>query len=646
MKKSWYDIKARADNGAAISIFDEIGAFGVSAKTFIQDIAALGGTQNLTIQINSPGGSVQDGTAIHNAIKKHPGHVTVEINGWALSIASYIAMAGNTIRMASNGLLMIHNPWVNTSGDADELRKAADVLDKTREALIAGYARSGNSRAKIIAWLDSETWFTAAEALAAGFIDEVQQNDLPIAASFDSTKFTIPARFLHKGNDAMSTKTEPLNVDEIRSAAVAAERQRCSDIRAEFKHFKNHDGMDEVLAACLNDGDCTARDAGQRILARMGRDAFPVGATHIESVVGTSQDSRGKDFQEACSQSLLIRAGVRVSNPSPMVRDVERLNITAMAENILSMNGKRTHGFGRADIIKAAMGTSDFPALLANTAGKALQQGYENEPTTHQIWTGEKEVADFKEQSFAALSEAPGLLEVAELGEYIHGIFGEGVEKFSIKTFGRVLQISRQALINDDLQAFTAMPAAFGSSARRKEADIVYAKLTGAPVMADGDTLFHANHGNLASVGAALSLSSLGEARAAMRRQKGIAGTSHIDPQPRFLIVPVALESTAEAMLNSLVLYGATNDTNNLQWIRNLTLVADPRLDDVSETAWYLAASPNQIDTIVRAYLAGQARPYYEENLEFLVDAMSIKSRLDFGCGVIDFRGLYKNTGA
>lgn len=156
--------------------------------------------------------------------------------------------------------------------------------------------------------------------------------------------------------------------------------------------------------------------------------------------------------------------------------------------------------------------------------------------------------------------------------------------------------------------------------------------------MLDAETWFTADE--------ALSVDSLGSARAAMRRQKGIAGTSHIDPQPRFLIVPVGLESKAEALLSSMVLYGATNNTDNLQWIRNLTLVADPRLDDASQTAWYLAASPSQIDTIVRAYLAGQSRPYYEENLEFEKDGIAIKSRLDFGCGVIDFRGLYKNPGA
>lgn len=644
MKKSWYSIKALAGNAAALTIFDDIGAFGVTATQFIQDIANLGSIQNLTIQINSQGGSVQDGVAIYNAIKQHPARVTVEINGWALSISSFIAMAGDRICMASNGLLMLHNPWISAAGDAAELRKTADVLDKTREALISGYSRSGKSRAEIIALLDAETWFTADEALAAGFADEVQSSGQP-AASFNSNRFTIPPRLL-KGNTVMNMQANNQTANEIRAAALAADAQRRSEISASFRKFKDRADVAELQAACERDHTISAQAADLKLLAILGKDCSPVmGNTYVAGDFDP-QSRRGNDFKEACTQSLLIRAGVRVENPSPLVRDVERLNITAMAENILSMNGKSHSGFGRADIIKAALTTSDFPELLANTAGKAMMLGYDNEPTTHQIWTGEKDVADFKEKSFVALSEAPGLLEVAEGGEYKHGAFGEAAEKFSIKTFGRMLTITRQALINDDLQAFTAMPAAFGSSARRTEADLVYAKLTGAPVMSDTKTLFHANHGNLAASGTALSVDSLGAARAAMRRQKGIKGESHLDPQPRFLIVPVVLESKAEAMLNSLVLYGASNAVENLQWIRNLTLVSDPRLDDVSETAWYLAASPTQLDTIVRAYLAGQARPYYEEQIEFAKDGMGVKCRLDFACGVINFRGLYKNPGA
>jgi hypothetical protein len=110
--------------------------------------------------------------------------------------------------------------------------------------------------------------------------------------------------------------------------------------------------------------------------------------------------------------------------------------------------------------------------------------------------------------------------------------------------------------------------------------------------MSDGKTLFHTNHGNLASAGSKLTVENLGAARAAMRKQKGIKGLDFIDPTPRFLIVPVALETTAEELLSSLVNPARTNDTGNPEWIRGLTLAADPRLDAVSATAWYLAAHP------------------------------------------------------
>jgi ATP-dependent protease ClpP protease subunit len=643
MTKTWYNLKALNNSAAVLTIFSEIGSFGVSAAQFVQDLTNLGSITDLTVKINSPGGSVSDGVAIFNALKASPARVQVEIDGWALSIASFIAMAGDTITMASNSLLMIHNPWTTAAGNAADLRKMADVLDKTRNSLLAGYGRSGKSEADLIALLDAETWFDAEEALAAGFIDEIITTAAPIAASFDSNKFNVPSRYLLKGNTVSAAAPQPNN--GVRDHILAQDTARRDAITSAFKSFANHTGVAALQAACLSDVNCSVLDANVKLLAHLGNGASPVAGHYIPDGAG-GVDSRSADFKEACVQSLLIRAGVRVPDPSPMVRDVERMNITAMAESILSMSGQRTAALGRADLIKAAMSTSDFPQLLANTAGKALMLGYESEPTTHSIWTAEKEVANFKPQTFAALSEAPGLLEVPEGGEYKHGSFGEGAETFSIKTFGRVLSITRQALINDDLGAFTQMPAAFGASARRKEADLVYAKLTGNTMLSDNKALFHADHGNLAAAGAALSIESLGAARAAMRRQKGRAGEGYIDPQPRFLIVPVTLESKAESILNSLVLAGAMNDTNNLQWIRNLTLVADPRLDDVSATAWYLAASPTQLDTIVRAYLAGQPRPFYEEELEFMRDTMGIKSRLDFGCGVIDYRGLYKNPGA
>ncbi len=643
MTQTWYNFKALSSSAAVLTIFNEIGAFGITAAQFAQDLANAGSVTELTVKINSPGGSVSDGVAIFNAIKSHPARVTVEIDGWALSIGSFIAMAGDHIRMASNGMMMIHNPWTTAAGNAADLRKMADVLDKTRDTLLAAYGRSKKSESELIALLDAETWFDGAEALAAGFIDEVVTNDAPINASFDKTKFNVPSRYLSKGN----TMPAVTPTDEVRSQILNQEAERRSLIANAFKQFFGCHGVAALQEACLNDMNCSVVDANVKLLNLLGSGATPVMASYIpDGAGGVEQNRRSNDFKEACMQSLLIRAGVRVPDPSPLVRDVERMNITAMAENILSMGGQRASGMGRADIIKAALSTSDFPELLANTAGKAMMLGYENEPATHTIWTAEKEVANFKTQTLVALTEAPSLVEVREGGEYTAGYFGEAAEKFSIKTFGRMLEITRQALINDEAGAFTQMPFAFGSSARRKEADLVYEKLTSGTVLSDGKALFSAEHGNLAAEGAALSIESLGAARAAMRRQKGRSGEGYIDPQPRFLIVPVELESKAEAILNTLVLTGAGTDRGNLQWIRNLTLVADPRLDDSSATAWYLAASPQQIDTIVRAYLAGEPRPFYEEQLEFTRDVMGIKCRLDFGTGVIDYRGLYKNPGA
>lgn len=520
---------------------------------------------------------------------------------------------------------------------------------------LRGTLRFGTSQRANELWNDVVAGIVRNLSIGYQILDFVQDGDVFRATSwqpFEVSIVAVPAdatvgigRSLTKEN-TMNTNTEE-TTGQTRSQHRAEKRieKREEEIREAFRTGRAA-GLDDLRDRCLGDPDCSLEIARERILnALANRDAETV-ITSRGADFYSQGEQRTHDFAEACQQSLQIRSGLRIANPLSQVRDVERMDLCTMAESFLNMAGKRTRGLDRASLFRAAMGATDFPLLLANTAGKSLQLGYQNEATTHQIWTGEKEVQNFKPQSFVKLSEAPGLLEVQEHEEYKHGVFGEAAETFSVKTYGRIFTITRQALINDDLGAMTNLPAAFGSSARRLEADQVYAKLTGAPVMSDGKALFHVDHNNLAATGAVLSVASLGAARAAMRRQKGIQGASYIDPQPRFLIVPVGLESTAEALLSSMVLYGATNNTDNLAWIRNLTLVADPRLDDVSATAWYLAASPAQIDHIVRAYLAGQGRPYYEQNLEFESDGLAIKSRLDFGVGVIDYRGLFRNPGA
>jgi ATP-dependent protease ClpP protease subunit len=606
------------------------------------------GPQPLLVRINSQGGSVFDGITIYELLRTHAAHVTVEITGWALSIASVIAMAGKRVLIAPSGLFMIHNPWSTTSGNAGDLRRAADTLDLVRDTLVKAYQRAGHSDAVIRKWLDAETWFDADEARAAGFIDDVidEQADLP--AGLNACAFSIPDHLKTRISNMQTTTTPP---QDTMQAGILAENQRQRDIRNAFQAHLRDAGTRDLLDAVLADPRCTLAQARSRLLDKMGEGSEPLAAMFL--LDPTYDDERGSgrrtnqaaDFMAAASDVLLARAGVPVENPHPAVRDVRRMSVVAMAERVLSMAGVSTSRKSQNEIIKAALSTADFPELLANTTGRALRAGYENAPATHAAWTAEREVPDFKPQSMLALSEAPSLDKVPELAEYTYGSFSEAAESFSVETFGKIVKISRQALINDDLDAFTRIPQAYGASARRLEADHVYGKLMGDTRLRDKLPLFDAKHGNLAAIAAALSAESLGAARAAMRKQKGLQGQGFFDPQPRFLLVPVALETKAEQLLASLVDPGMANNTGNPEWIRRLLLVSDPRLDEHSETAWYLAADPAQHDTIVRAYLAGEPRPYLEESSEFERDAIGQKCRLDFGVGVIDYRGLYMNPG-
>jgi hypothetical protein len=241
------------------------------------------------------------------------------------------------------------------------------------------------------------------------------------------------------------------------------------------------------------------------------------------------------------------------------------------------------------------------------------------------------------------LGEAPALETVNEHGEFKRGTIGEGAESYQIATVGKVFAISRQVVINDDLDAFTRVPMLFGRSAANYESNLVWGILTANAAMADGVTLFHASHSNLGSAGA-ISDTTLTEARKQMRLQKGLDGTTVLNLMPTQLIVPAALETTAKKYLATEIRPGKASDVN--PFAGSMSLVVEPRLDGSSPTAWFVAADPGQIDMIELAYLQGQRGVYIETRNGFDVDGVEIKARLDVGAKAIDHRGLFKNAGA
>jgi ATP-dependent Clp endopeptidase proteolytic subunit ClpP len=185
---TWYTIRARA-SGAEVLIYDEIGAYGITAKGFLAELGALPDDGAIDLRLNSPGGSVFDAVAIYNALKRHPGEITVWIDGIAASAASYIAMAGDTIVMPENAFLMIHDPSGLVMGTAEDMRATAEALDKVKGSLIQGYAgKSGKADDEVATLMAAETWLDAKDALDFGFIDRIAE-PVKLAASFDVARF-------------------------------------------------------------------------------------------------------------------------------------------------------------------------------------------------------------------------------------------------------------------------------------------------------------------------------------------------------------------------------------------------------------------------------------------------------------------------
>jgi ATP-dependent Clp protease protease subunit len=219
--QSWYTIRAQ-DEGVELLIYDEIGAYGVSAKSFLAELGELDTNTPLNLRLNSPGGSVFDAVAIYNALMRHEGAVTVTIDGIAASAASYIAMAGDTVVMPENTFLMIHDPSGMVMGNAGDMRSMAEALDKIAGSLVRGYAaKSGRPDEGIAALMAAETWLDAADALELGLADKVIE-PVRIAASFDITRFcNAPPDLVEAAEKANSPENQEPETDHPTEDAPA-----------------------------------------------------------------------------------------------------------------------------------------------------------------------------------------------------------------------------------------------------------------------------------------------------------------------------------------------------------------------------------------------------------------------------------------
>ena len=453
-------------------------------------------------------------------------------------------------------------------------------------------------------------------------------------------KVTPPAADLNAAAAAESDEFSAalaIDVDDVKAQALQQEAARRNTIKAIAKPFMQRADLAALTNAALDDPSVSVETVRAKLLQAMGRDAQPLGG----GLLMTIEDEQARQVQ---GRGRLRHDDPRRSGGQRHHQRIPRLFADGIGAGLPAPQNISTKGMDKMAVVAAAFthGTSDFTNLLADVATKSMLKGYDEAEETFQSWTSVGNLPDFKAAKRVDLNTFPSLAQVEPGAEYKYATIGDRGETIQLATYGSLFSITRQAIVNDDLDVFTRLPNKMGRAAIRTVGNLVYAVLSGNPTMGGGTALFHANHSNLLTA-AALGTASVDALDAAMAKQKDPTGNT-LNIGLAYIIVPRALKGAAMQVANSEFEVGAGSKTNTApNWMRGaFEVIADARLDAVSASNWYGAANPNQFDTIEVAYLDGQTAPTLEQQGGWTVDGVEFKVRIDAGVKALDWRGLAK----
>lgn len=420
-----------------------------------------------------------------------------------------------------------------------------------------------------------------------------------------------------------------VNEEEIRAAAAEAECTRAADITALCRNFDID--ADEYIRS-----GASVATVQSAVLNKLAEERAAVPSNMAEIRQGAQEADK---IREAVSDSILMRGGITVANPAEGAMQYRGMRLRDMMIDTLEREGKSNARYmADEDLIRAALtGTGAFPNIMAAAVNKAAGTAYQAAPTTFETFTSKGSLSDFKKTKTVRISEAGELVEIKENGEFkFDEMTDAGVDRVLL-TFGRGFGITRQAIINDDLNMLTKIPRSYAAAARRGINRLVY------QVLSDGK-LYDAKKGNLGN-GAELTIEALSEGRRAMRVQKNIRNKENLGIAPKYLIVPAALETKAYQLIHSMSDPSQTNAAVVNPFASSLTIIVDAELDAISETTWYLAAEPGLgVDTIEVSYLNGKNTPIIESRVAWETLGMEYRIYMDYGVQALDHKGLYKSA--
>jgi ATP-dependent protease ClpP protease subunit len=680
-KQNRFQVQALADGQATIYIYGDIGydfwaEESNDAKSFIEKLNSMDADE-ITVRINSVGGSVADATAIFNALRRHPARIITTNDGVAMSAASLIFMAGDERQAAANSLLMIHAPISGIWGNAEDMRTAAEMLDKYAEAMVSSYARSGMNESDVDSLLkDGEDHFyTADEALSDGFATEVTEAVEIAASGIKLDRFQPPAAWvaanhlkpeettMPKQHQEPATTTqaaaEPVQ-EPVQAAAqpvqepsqqpaqpaaqskeqvLAAEKDRRERVRKVFEPFASRDGVQAVLDTALDDPQMSVQAAQDKLLKHLGSNAEPLAGDPRISVEAT----QGEKFVEAATNAVLMRTGVVKHESGNEFRGMTMMD---MARASLDISGVNHRGMDKLEVVGAAMthSTSDFPNLLEDIMHKVLLTAYRRREFTWRRFCKTGNLSDFRPHGRYRVGSFGNLDSKTENNEFKHKTLSDALkESIQLATKGNLITISREMIINDDMGALVELTQQMAYAAGRTIESAVYAYLATNPTMSDGKALFHADHGNLASSGASVTSALITAGKNAMASQQDHDGNDYLDIIPSVFVGNVGNADEATRINEMRYDDEAQKRQEKPNTNRGLfnDVVGSPRV----AAPWYMFADPMDAPVLEVGFLDGNEDPYLEVKDNFTQDGATYKVRSDFAVGAVGWEGAFKNPG-
>lgn len=441
-------------------------------------------------------------------------------------------------------------------------------------------------------------------------------------------------------NAAPAPENAPVRSEPAAPAPVAVSEEKIRTDAADMLMIGRTHNCVELAEEALRNGTSVDVFRAQVLNHIAGNSERHAPNSMPRTVYGQDESEK---FRAAATDALLMRAGTLYApeSPAPGALELRGFTLKEIARECLRMAGKPTAG-DPFEVVGRAFTSSDFPNVLANVAHKAVIAGAQEAGETFELWTGEVTANDFREHTGVSLDAFTSLDEVPEGSEYKHGKASDSGVKYAVVTYGKLFPMTRQSIINDNLNAFTAIPMAMGRAAIRTCGNQVYSLLTTNPELADGKTLFHTDRKNMASAGTKITADAFSAGVTAMGTHVGKAEEA-LNITPAYLLCPIAKKGEALTLLNSQLI-GTQQQPNQVNpWLHAVMPVPEARLDMGNKKAWYLAGPKGWAINV--AWLFGNKLPRVEQRQGWTIDGVEHKVSIDFGCYIHDWRALYLNPG-